>query len=293
MIDAALQAVWTPSDEIHFELKRLQGRVQDLSFSTSATPPTDSEKADLALLQTNISSLLVDVNAYRVGGDKMQDFYKQKSVIAVWDSLIKALTEDSFLLKTYIRCGTLFNQNRQVAVRLLLTDRLPLFEGANLTPTEPQNPFVTVRCASPFTVSAGIEFSFLSTSTFGIVPSGASGDKAFGITDSAQINPLPIAMVHGRIHEGWDHNVGLFASFGVAAHVQGSSSGGSSAEYLTGFSLALLRTMYLTVGWHVGKVSSLSGGYKVGDAVPAGVTVVPVTSSYQSHFGLAITFSKP
>ena len=142
-------------------------------------------------------------------------------------------------------------------------------------------------------VSAGVEFSFLSTSAFGLVPSGSTGANQFGITNTAHISPLPIAMISGRIAESSNHKIGLYGSFGTAAHTQGAGTGGSSAEFLTGLSIGLLRTIYITPGWHVGTVSSLNGGYKVGDAVPTGVTAVPVKSAYESGFGLAITFTKP
>jgi hypothetical protein len=51
--------------------------------------------------------------------------------------------------------------------------------------------------------------------------------------------------------------------------------------------------MFITAGLHLGTVSALNGGYKVGDAVPTGVTTAPVTGSYKAGFGLAITFTKP
>ena len=288
--DALLQR-WITSDDIYATLRNLQGRLQDFVFANPTL--TDAQKAELTLLQANVTSMLTEVIPTRAGGDKPVAFSKQVAIVAAWDALIKSLTEDSFILKTYVGCGIVFNQNRQIAVRLLQTDRLPSFDGTALSQTDLKDPFVTVTCASPFTVSAGIEFSFLSNNTFGIVPSGTSGTNQFGVTDIAHISPLPIGMVHGRIHEWRDHKIGLYASFGVAAHVQGTGSGGSSAEYLSGLSIALARTIFLTGGWHVGKVSSLNGGYKVGDPVPAGVTTVPVQSAYKSGFGLAVTFTKP
>jgi len=51
--------------------------------------------------------------------------------------------------------------------------------------------------------------------------------------------------------------------------------------------------VFITPGWHLGKVAHLAGGYKVNDPVPAGVTTVPVESTYEHGFGLAITFTKP
>ena len=294
LITDALRQQWLTSDDIYTALQKIQGRLQDYSFANPN--PNDPVKIQITQLQTNITSTLTDVALMRSGSDRAATFGKQVSLVAAWNALIKSLEDrgqESFRLETYITCGGLFNQNKQIAVRLLLTDRLPSFDSTALTQTDLKDPFVTVTCGSPFVVSAGIEFSFLRTSTFGIVPSGTSGANVFGVTETAKISPLPIGMVHGRLGESSDHKVGLYASFGAAAHVQGSASGGSSAEFLTGLSVGLLRTAFLSVGWHLGKVSELSGGYSVGQAVPTGVTTAPVTSSYKSGVGLAVTFTKP
>jgi hypothetical protein len=255
--------------------------------------PSDADTMQLTIIQSQTSTLITDVTASVTTSDKAAAFQKQKATLQAWKDLIAGLKVESFIKQTYVPCGSLFNQNKQVAVRLLRTDRLPMFDGQALTQTDLKDPFVTVSCASPFAVSAGVEFSFLNSPTFGLVPSGSSGANQFNVTDQANINPLPIAMVHGRLGETADHKYGLYASFGIAAHIQGAASGGSTAEFLTGLSIGFLRTIFITPGWHIGKVAALSGGYTIGGAVPTGVTVVPVKSSYQSGFGLAITFTKP
>jgi hypothetical protein len=247
----------------------------------------------LTIIQSQTSTLLTDVTASLTTSDKATAFQKQKATLQAWKDLIAGLKVESFVKQTYVPCGSLFNQNKQVAVRLLRTDRLPMFDGQALTQTDLKDPFVTVSCASPFAVSAGVEFSFLKSPTFGIVPSGSSGANQFNITNQASISPLPIAVVHGRLGETADHKYGLYASFGIAAHVQGAASGGSTAEFLTGISFCFLRTIFITPGWHVGNVAALTGGYNIGEAVPTGVTVVPLKNSYESGFGLAITFTKP
>jgi hypothetical protein len=291
-VQQAVLQKWETSDDIYDALRELELRLQDYTFKHPS--PSGDEKAQMDQLKANIATIQTDVAAARSGGSQLAAFNAQLSIITSWNTyLYTSLTEDSFVLKTYVGCGTLLNQNRQIALSLTLTDQLPSFAGTALTPIDSKNTLVTVNCASPFALSAGIEFSFLSTNTFGLVPSGTSGANQFGITETDHSSPLPIAMVNWRIHESPRHQYGLYASFGAAAHVQGSGTGGSSAEYLTGLSLGLFRAIYITPGWHYGKVSSLNGGYKVGDPVPTGVTAVPVTSSYQSGFGLAITFAKP
>jgi hypothetical protein len=290
---AAQCADFQISDYLYFDVQSLQARAEALNTSTA------DELARLALLKADIVSLLATMDPYRLAAaDKavsLLSFSKENGLVDAWVVLINGITDDTFfMLKTYVPCGTLFNQNKQTAVRLLVTDRLPMFDGTALTEVGATgDPGVTVTCASPFAVSAGIEFSFLKYGAFGIVPNGTSGATQFGITDTSNISPLPMAIVHGRIHEWLNHELGIFGSFGVAAHVQGNGTAGSSAEFLAGVSIGLLRTIYVTPGWHIGKVSSLGGGYKVGDPVPTGVNLVPVTSSYTSGFGLAITFTKP
>src|ERR1019366_724406 len=149
--------------------------------------------------------------------------------------------------------------------------RSPSFDSQPVTLSDAKDPFVTVNCPSPCVVSAGVEMRFLNTATYGLVPSGPSGTNLFGVTSNQNNIPLPIAIAHVRLAENDGNRYGLFASFGVAAHTQGSGTSGSAAEYLTGLSLGLFRTMFITAGLHLGTVSALNGGYKVGDAVPTGV----------------------
>ncbi len=288
-MDAALAAPWASGDEIFIDLRSLQARVSDLLLRN----PTDAEKARLQLLQTSISDLITAISPSLLSGDKTKAFSSQKAVVQYWARLFDGLKEEAFLQTTNVTCGVLFNQNKQTAVKLVQYDRLPLFDGQQLAAVDLKDPFVTVNCSSRFAVAAGVEFRFLANSTFGLVPSGSSGALQFDVTDRSKTIPLPIAMVHVRLTEGEQHRYGLYASFGAAAHITDANSGGSGAEYLTGLSVGLLRTLFITAGWHVGRVSALGGGYKLQEPVPTGVTTVPVVTSYQHGFGLAITFTKP
>jgi hypothetical protein len=286
---AGANANWIGLDNLASTIKQIQATIADALLGN----PSDADKAALTAMQTDAAGLLTDISPSLMSGDKTASFYKQKALIVFWSRVINGLTPDSFVMTTYVSCGVLFNQNKQTAIKLLQYDRLPLFDNQQITAVDVKDPFVTVNCASPFTISAGVEFRFLANNTFGLVPSGSSGTNVFGITDESKTAPLPIGMVHTRLLETANHKIALHASFGAAAHVQSSSSGGSGAEFLTGLSVSLLRTMYITPGWHIGKVAYLAGGYKVGDTVPAGVTTAPVESKYEHGFGLAITFTKP
>jgi hypothetical protein len=254
---------------------------------------TDADKTAIAAVQQQLNTFQTTLTPSMLAGDKTAAFYKALGIFHFWQNQLGTLTAGSFTISSSVDCPNVFNQNRSVAVSLVQADLLPTFDGTTTSTTTAKSPFVTVTCASPFAVSAGVELSFLKTPTFGLVPSGTAGTNQFGITDTGTINPLPVGMVHWRAYETSSHLVALYGSFGVAAHIQGNASGSSAAEYLTGISFGFLRTIFITPGWHVGKVASLGGGYAVGAPVPSGVTAVPVQSSYKSGFGLAITFTKP
>jgi hypothetical protein len=157
--------------------------------------------------------------------------------------------------------------------------------------------FFTITCASPFTVSGGVEFSTIPNREFAIVKSAGGANNTsvskFGYSSQSSFHPLPVAIVHARIWESQSQKFAFHISAGASGNIQGQNSGGSSAEFLTGGSLSFFRTMFVTAGLHVGTKTSLAGGFKVGDTVPSDVTTVPTTKSYTTGFGIAITFTKP
>lgn len=288
-IKQALDATWKATDDIYIGLKSLQATVTSLLLGN----PSTDEKARLGAIQTEINSFITEVTPSTSAGDKTAAFNKQQAIVRFWSRMFAGLTEEAFTKTTFVTCGVSFNQDKQIAVKLIQFDRLPLFDGQSPSSVDVKDPFVTVTCASPFSVSVGVELRFLENKAFGLVPSGTSGANQFNVTDDEKTIPLPMGMVHARLKEWSNHRIGLNASFGVAAHITSSAAGGSGAEYLSGLSLSLYRTIYITPGWHIGKVSALAGGYKPGDAVPTGVTAAPVRSSYEHGFGLSFTFGKP
>lgn len=288
-VSTSARVTWETADATLASLKSLLADVQRLL----AVNPSADEKARLTDLMGRINVAITDVTPSIATGDKTTAFYKQKAIVAFWASLLLELKEASFTKTTFVNCGVNFNQNKQIAVKLIELDRLPTFDGQSPSSVDLKDPFVTVTCGSPFSVSAGVEMRFLENHAFGLMPSGASGANQFNVTDDEKIIPLPIGMVHVRLWDFADHRFALVAGFGVGAHITSTAAGGSGAEYLTGLGLSLFRTIYITPGWHLGKVASLGGGYKNGDPVPTGVTTAPVRTSYQNGFGLAITFGKP
>jgi hypothetical protein len=229
--------------------------------------------------------------------EKAREMAKRMGLLAYWQSVITSLNPHSFLLQTEVQCGVLFNKNKQTAVKLVLTDRITLFDFQTPQP-QTKDAFVTVECGSPFSISAGVGFSTILDREFALVKSAPPAGQTesvirFGESTHSRIHPLPLAMVHARFREWADHRYAAHAAFGVAANIKGQNSGGSNAEYLAGLSFSFFRTLYLTGGLHIGQSAELGGGFKVGDPVPTDVTEAPIQKSYKAGFGFAVTFTKP
>jgi len=277
---------WKATDDFIDKLQELKDRVTKLQAGNPSP-------ADAASLQTRIALDLTAVTPYTQAGDKTSSFLKQKVVFMWWGAHINNLNANAFTAQVFVGCNISTNTNKANVVKVSGLDNFPRFASQQPTALTIGGNVANVTCSTPFVISAGMEISFLKSPTYGLVPSGTTGAKQFGITDNGGINPMALAMAHWRLHDFVDHKLGLYGSFGTAAHVQASAAGGSSAEYVSGFSLGFFRTAFVTAGWHLGKVGTLDGGYTVGSPVPTGVTTVPVISSYKSGFGLAITFTKP
>jgi hypothetical protein len=287
--EAAKNTSWGSTDDIYSNLKAVQ-----LAILLFNPPPTEPDKARLAAAETALEGLLTALGPSMANGDKTLAFQKQKRILAWWTNYTASLIDaSSFVVTRYVPCSLFGNQTKSVAATLSRMDLLPMLDGAPATSADLATASMTVSCSSPFVISAGVDFSFLKNNTFGLVPSGTAGANQFGVTNTSNISPIPLGMVHAKLWESADHKVGFYFGFGVGAHAQDAAAGGAAAEYLAGVGLGLFHTIFLTPGWHLGKVAALNGGYKIGDTVPTTVTTVPVRSSYASGFGLAITFTKP
>lgn len=247
------------------------------------------------LLQDRLAKLESDAQQMASGTDPALKIAKQAGLLAYWKNLTSTLALMSFQLQVRAPCGVLFNQNKQTAIKLALTDRIALFDG-QVPQTQVKDPLVTVQCGSPFSISAGVGFSTIEDRAFALVKSapsdGGNSVVRFGESTRSPVHPMPLAMAHARLQE-WDNKYALHASFGVAAAIKGQDSGGSNAEYLTGLSVSFYRTIYLTGGLHIGQQASLAGGFKVNDIVPPDITEPPIQKGYKVGFGFAVTFTKP
>jgi hypothetical protein len=273
---------------------------------TDAATKTDNTNRYNAL-KTQLDDLETKSLQQASGSDAAKAIGKNMGILIYWRDVLAAFLDTDgkipndpaakFIVHQDVPCRTAFNMNRSTAVKLSVGDRLPVFDGQQISP-QTHDAFVTVTCTSPFSLSAGVAFSSIEQREFAIVQSApASGSTTpvnkFGYASKSAFHPLPLAMAHLRFWESDDHRYAVHATFGVAANIQGSNAGGSSADYLPGLSFSLFRTMYLTAGVHIGKQASLAGGFNVGDVVPTGITTPPLQTSYKVGAGFAVTFTKP
>ena len=246
---------------------------------------------------------------YAIYTDNVNALRAKAAIVEYWDRLFQSVgaTPDSVnvdfqnsgVLRDEEPCGNIFNQNAGRAISLVTVDESPTLDG-NPPAVKTQDSFLTVTCASPISLSAGVAFSSIRQKEFAIIksagntPGGPSVAK-FGTLSDSRFRPLPAAFVHGRLIESADHKVGLHATLGVSGNIQGQDSGGSSAEFLTGFSLALWRTIYLSAGLHIGTKAELAGGFQEGDLVPSDISTIQgqVKRSYTQGFGFAFSFGSP
>jgi hypothetical protein len=262
-------------------------------------------------LEAEVTTDIAAAQQYSAQSDKVTALRKTLAVVKFWDDRFSSfgLTRDltaaqinSLNLQSVITkstpepCSHFFNKNETATVAISYSDLTPTLNGS--APSSGKtDAFVTISCSSPFSLSAGVGFSTISNPEFAIVKSAGGANNTsvnkFGVLSDSHPHPMPIAIAHVRLHDWLNNLLAAHGSFGVAGNFQGQSSGGSSAEFLVGGSVSVWRTMFLTLGLHIGAKPSLAGGFHVGDVVPSDISSVQVSKSYTTGFGFAITFTKP
>jgi hypothetical protein len=280
-------------------LQTLQGYKADNDFYTAN--------------QANVDRALNLANLYKCGGTGQTALTTNIAILKFWDSRFQELglktditdaqlaqlnLSDYFVASSVVACGNIFNQSSSTTASITVYDESQTLSGNLGTPSAHQDQnFFTLTCASPFAVSAGVEFSTIPSREFAIVKSTGGANNTsintFGYSSNSSFHPLPVAIVHVRLWESRDQRYAFHASAGASGNIQGQNSGGSSAEFLVGGSFSFFRTMFVSAGLHIGTQNSLGGGFKIAQQVPSDITTVPVTKSYTTGFGLAITFTKP
>jgi len=253
-------------------------------------------------LETALSSLDTTGSGYKAfqqAQASLSDWQQQMlKVKSAWDlhsapGADQSLHPDPFVMRFSGNCDYAFSTTKQTAITLTAVDQLP--DKSAAAPATVLS--VTIECASPFTVSAGVAFTSIPSREYAIQPvatppNSTTTTNQFVFTANSNFHPVVIGMVSARLCEP-NEKVSYHLSFGMAGNFNSQNAGGSSAEFLIGPSLALFRTMFITPGLYIGKKTVLADGFSVGSPVPPNVTTVPLQSSYKPAFGLAITFTKP
>jgi hypothetical protein len=262
-----------------------------------------SGSVDQYLATTNqLSGILDDI---KIGGDKYNAFVlalngqpangstPETLGLTGWNLRLDAVKAMStYQVKSDpFTCDYTFSTTKTVTVTFSRTDRMP---GGSQSQDYPLG---IMECASPFNVSAGVLFSFLTQREYGIqavpnTPGSTTTTNEFVTTSDSNINFQPIALISARLCE-LNEKLALGAAFGIGANISGQNSGGSSVSFLLGPTLGIFRAVFVTPGLYLGRQTNLGGGFKVGDPVPASITMPPLQTSYKPAFGLAITFTKP
>jgi len=160
--------------------------------------------------------------------------------------------------------------------------------------TQEDGPTIEATFGAPrFVVSAGTAAVILRNRQYQKVQ--ANGQTS-GTTIEYATNSLtrfdPVLLGHIRLYQYHGTDDGLFATLGVTGS---SNNQGASAEYLLGLTSSFAHNwIFVTPGLFIGQSLSLSGGYKVGDALPAKFSgSVPTEQSWKPGFGLAISIRIP
>lgn len=262
-------------------------------------------------LKTIIDANLQTANSFTSGSDNTKALRTKVAIAQYWNSLFATLGLTTDLPKPTInakdisplfyahrdlRCGILFNQTSNTTVNIVAADLGPTLSGNDPT-IKAQSAFTTVSCGTPFAVSAGVGFNTIEQKQFAIIQSsdGKGGTtNTFGTTSDSKITPVALVVLHVRLAEWNRHKYAFYGSLGVGGSLQNQSNA-SPVQFLPGVSVSFWRTMYITVGPNIGNKTSLAGGFKEGDTVPAGITSINglTSTSHAVGFGFAITFTKP
>jgi len=243
-------------------------RAANVSTLTDVQTKTlDALNARLDAVQSKAATEVAGTDLAKAVATKVGQLEYWKGVLGSFlepDDSVPKDPASKFAVRQDVPCKIVFNINKETAVKLAVGDRVPFFDGQQMS-MQTHDALVTVKCASPFSLSAGVAFSLIEQREFtiqqsAVAPGSTTTVNKFGYSARSPVHPLPLAMVHMRFREWQQHRYALHATFGVAANVQGTNAGGSNAEYLPGLSFSLFRTMFLTAGVHIGKQASLAGG---------------------------------
>ena len=113
----------------------------------------------------------------------------------------------------------------------------------------------------------------------------------FGFENRSQFRPSGVIMINGILSRF--NLLGNSSSFALSGGLVFSNrSDGLATEFIAGPSLGFAKDkIFLTLGFHAARVEELSGGFKIGDPVPDGVTdPLPVQKNWLNGLIMSLTF---
>jgi hypothetical protein len=256
-----------------------------------------TKKADYDLALDRVREVLAYVDAVGPESKPAVAFRDVQSALAEWQRILEAISArgvDAFTITLDEPCHAAFEKSKTVKIELVKTDRLAA-PGTAAMKAE----VVTVECATPLSVSAGLGFTFFVDEVeYGFVQSTKPGTaedgtptttviKEFGYLEQSNFRVSPLLLINTRLHD-WNDTWALHLSAGAVVDFKGDP--GTDIEFVVGPSLSLHRTMFITLGLQAARVPQLAGGFAVGDEVPSGVAAPPLEKKLEPGLLIAFTY---
>jgi hypothetical protein len=166
--------------------------------------------------------------------------------------------------------------------------------------TEQAFPTVKVNVGeSPISLSAGIGFSTIPDRRIvrqtGLVDDGNGGTKLapiFGFDNDSTFKPSGVIMLNAHLlnfKKKYLNNFSMGPSTGL---VVSSRNGTTELEFIAGWSFGFLRNnVFLTAGFHAGRVEKLADGFKINMEIPADLEGdIPLQRDWKKGAMFSITY---
>lgn len=275
------------------ELESRLNRISDVPWLVANKSRVDSLVARVRALRESV----VELSHNGKSDGHAAKFDDAQAVLRQWRDIFadaQAQGESYFELPYKdAGCGFAFDQNKETEVTLIKQDRLA---PANTPPTEQL--LVTVVCSSPLSVSGGFGFSSVNEREFVFVQStkpvttdGQTTQQVvnrFGFKNNSSFRTIPMVLLNTRVYEPND-TVSVHLSAGAGVDIK-TGEAGSDVEFIVGPSFSFKRSMFVTTGFHIGRVPKLAGGFQIGDEVPEGIDAPPIEKAWKTGFIIGITF---
>jgi hypothetical protein len=142
-------------------------------------------------------------------------------------------------------------------------------------------------------VSVGIAAVLLRNREFqNVQASGQTSGTTIEYSTNSLTRMSPLIMAHGRLYKYKGSDNAIWGTLGVTAS---SNNKGVSPGYFVGVTRSFLNNwIFVTPGLYIGQSQKLTGGYQVGQQLPASFKgSLPIEQNYKAGFGFAISFRVP